>query len=477
VRAQDGASEVSRDPTRILSAGILATLMVLLAGTGYSFVALQHAITRERTVVATSERVTALISKIAEDLSRERATVLEAMTEEPVAYPAAVQSVDEMVHQLDQSITELAVLIPASEQPAWNKLGMRVRTFENDVALAFALARRGDPGGAEEILDRVAAHASALFGDLAVLIRVHGEYSHQLVSDTEKKLRVALTVALLTSLLTSLAVLGIWLVAVRQLRRQQHALALYTRRIEGANRELDAFAGRVAHDLKNILSPIPLANDLIRAHPGEAVLVERSAQRVNRSINNAVDVLDGLLSFTRAGEAPANGEPVSVADEALAVVDELQPLVAQLGAEIRLDIDASTDVVCGHSLLHVVLLNVIGNAVKFLADRPVRKVWVRARCEGAHTVIEIEDTGPGIAAGDLQRIFEPFYRAQDATAKGHGIGLATVQRIVHRCGGHIDVASTLGKGSVFSIFLPRLPPGASGRAGAFQTRPVQLAGS
>jgi signal transduction histidine kinase len=85
-------------------------------------------------------------------------------------------------------------------------------------------------------------------------------------------------------------------------------------------------------------------------------------------------------------------------------------------------------------------------------------VLVRARVEGAHTVIGVEDTGPGIAEELLERIFEPFYRGPGNTTSGHGIGLATVKRIVLRCGGSVSVSSTLGKGSVFTVVLPRPAP-------------------
>jgi signal transduction histidine kinase len=450
--------ELSRDPTHILTAGMLATLAVLLAGTMYSYFALQRAMEHEHAVVATSQRVTTLLSHVSEELAQERAAVLEAITEEPSTYGSLGERLDSDGHGLDEASAELHQLIPEDELSLWHPLAGRVHTFRAQIGLAFELARRGDRTGAEETLDRVAELAPRVFGDLAALTRVHGDRARALVHGTEDRLRMALVISLTASMITSVLMLTIWLMAVRRLRRQRRELDSYTRRIEGANRELDAFAGRVAHDLKNILSPIPIANDLIRAHPGEAVLVERSAQRLQRSFQKAVDVLEGLLTFTRAGDATTDGEVTRVADEALAVLDELQPLVARTGADVQLDVPPDAQVICGASLLHVLLLNLVGNAIKFLDERPVKRVLVRARIEAAQTAISVEDTGPGISEELLERIFEPFYRGPGTTAAGHGIGLATVKRIVQRCGGSVSVSSTVGKGSVFTVVLPRPAP-------------------
>jgi two-component system, NtrC family, sensor kinase len=204
-----------------------------------------------------------------------------------------------------------------------------------------------------------------------------------------------------------------------------------------------------------VLNPLVIACDLIGRHPGDPAIVENSRVRMERSLHKAMALLDGLLAFARASEAPSAAGRAAIADEAAAVVHELEPAARASGAAVALEIEPALEVACGPWLLHVVLLNLVGNAVKFMAQSERRQVTVRARGDGGEAIVEVEDTGPGIPAEALPRIFEPFYRAPGARTPGHGIGLATVQRVLAACGGRIEVSSTVGAGTRFRLRLPR----------------------
>src|SRR5262249_44538075 len=98
--------------------------------------------------------------------------------------------------------------------------------------------------------------------------------------------------------------------------------------------------------------------------------------------------------------------------------------------------------------------NLVQNAIKVLADSPVRRVAVRLSCEPPVARVEVEDTGPGIAPGHHAAIFEPHVRGPAAGGKGFGLGLATVKRLAESCGGEVGVESELGQGARFWFTLP-----------------------
>jgi signal transduction histidine kinase len=161
-----------------------------------------------------------------------------------------------------------------------------------------------------------------------------------------------------------------------------------------------------------------------------------------------------LLAFARASHAvdPDAAAPVRAAVEN--VLDETTQLASQLGATIEVAAIPDLVVRCEPGLLHVVLANVVGNAVKYLSGRPVRRVQIRVNREDGACRVEIADTGPGIPKDQLQKIFEPFYRVEAARGVGSGIGLATVRRILDARSGRVEVESEEGQGTRFVVWLP-----------------------
>jgi signal transduction histidine kinase len=97
------------------------------------------------------------------------------------------------------------------------------------------------------------------------------------------------------------------------------------------------------------------------------------------------------------------------------------------------------------------LLNLLSNAVKYGEGKPVH---VRVLREGAGAAVEVTDSGPGIPAADLSRIFDDFVRLDDATGQGTGLGLPIARRLAQLLGGSLEVSSALGEGSTFRLVLP-----------------------
>jgi signal transduction histidine kinase len=238
------------------------------------------------------------------------------------------------------------------------------------------------------------------------------------------------------------------------LARSRSELAATATLLEQRNDDLDAFAGRVAHDLRNILSPLPILAAQLRAVRSRPDDVAAVTERVARAGVRATGFLDTLLAFARSGRGGADSYAgASVRAAVSGALDSLAGLREEVGAEVETDIEDAS-VACAPPLLQAVTTNLLSNALKFMDGRPVRRVRVVARGRGNTCQITVEDTGPGIATEHQGRLFEPFYRTPGARAPGSGLGLATVHRIVEASGGSIAVASRLEEGTRFTVTLP-----------------------
>jgi signal transduction histidine kinase len=331
------------------------------------------------------------------------------------------------------------------------------RAYEGALGRVIALRRQG-PGG-----DAV---AGVFEGEVQPARDALDRALMSLSELQEKQLQAATgaareTVSLTLHLLIGLAgvallvtvVLGIQLSrALRALEDQREELARHTERIEEVNRELDAFAGRVSHDLRNLLSPIAFAAATLRRSTSKPAAIEPLADRIQRGVDRSISMIEGLLAFSRSArpEPFASSSIAAVVEE---VLEQVAPLAAQVGATLESSVE-DTDVACSRELLNVVALNLVGNALKFLEGRDRRWVRVSARRAGRSCELTVEDSGPGIPEDARARIFEPFYRVPGTRVPGVGIGLATVRRIVDAHGGQIDVGSVPSEGTTVRVRLP-----------------------
>jgi signal transduction histidine kinase len=223
-------------------------------------------------------------------------------------------------------------------------------------------------------------------------------------------------------------------------------------RLEIVNRDLDAFAGRIAHDLRNVLAPLALLTRRLR-HSPDAVAVGRTADQLDALGYRAARLIESLLAFARGGASTANSAVGSVADAVREAAADVAPLATELSVTIAVEVE-DVRVRCPPALLYTVVSNLVGNAVKFVAGCSQRDVAVVARAIDGRCEIAVSDTGPGIPAEWRARVFEPFVRVPGTTAAGSGIGLATVHRIVRAHGGVIVVRSDPGEGTTIVVQLP-----------------------
>jgi signal transduction histidine kinase len=258
------------------------------------------------------------------------------------------------------------------------------------------------------------------------------------------------------------------------------AVAVRTADLVRANEEIQRFAYIVSHDLRSPLvnvmgftSELDTATATLRDFidtaekraPGilsdearvaaredlpEAIaFIRTSTQKMDRLIN-------AILRLSREGRRVLSAEPLSLADIAGNVRDSVRHLADERGVEIVVETPLPS-LVGDRLAIEQVLSNLVENAVKYTSpDRPGRIV-IRGRSERGRRIIEVADNGRGIAASDHARIFDLFRRSGAQDQPGEGIGLAHVRALVYRLGGRIDVASTLGVGTIFTISLPAQP--------------------
>jgi PAS domain S-box-containing protein len=243
------------------------------------------------------------------------------------------------------------------------------------------------------------------------------------------------------------------LVDTTERRQAEEELRLRKTELETINRELDAFCYTVSHDLRAPLRAITGLSQVLRLEYGPA-LDARGAdftQRIADACTRMDGMIQDLLAYSR----------LTRDDIQLGMVD-LQALAREAMQQLRADIEDRDAVIevdeplpraFAHSLtLRLALVNLLSNAMKFVAPGTVPRVRVRGETVADRVRLSVEDNGIGIAPEHQERIFGLFQRLHpDSAYPGTGIGLAIVRRAVERMGGTVGVESRPGQGSRFWI--------------------------
>ncbi len=308
--------------------------------------------------------------------------------------------------------------------------------------------------------------------DFASLKALNARYASTAADAVLRARREAILVAVGFGGLGVLVAVLATVLVIRLLGFRARLINEHTQMLGARASELEAFAGRVAHDLRNPLSAVALRVLAASRRAGLDSKVHEDLDKVARQVQRMNDIIDGLLEFARAGATPTLGASADLGDVLEETVADLRPAAASAGASISVEAFPPTRVACTPGALTSVLSNLVGNAVKYIGDGrdPVRRIAVRVRDGRGAVRIEVEDNGPGLPPGAEQRVFEPFLRATTSNKPGIGLGLATVKKIVEAYQGRTGVDSRPGRGSTFWFELPRasagapLPPGRSALA-------------
>ena len=224
--------------------------------------------------------------------------------------------------------------------------------------------------------------------------------------------------------------------------------------LEAANRELEAFNYTVSHDLRLPLAGISGYSDLLLARCAHT-LDEQSLLFLNR-IDDATRQMDQLigtmLRFSRLSRCDVNRETADLTAMAREIAAQL--LVDDPGRQVTIAVAEGMTVEGDGQLLRVVLENLLGNAWKYTARQGEARIEFGAVETGDGRAFFVRDNGAGFDMADAEKLFRPFVRLPGATDfAGHGIGLATVQRIIQRHGGRVWAEGEPGKGATFWFTL------------------------
>jgi len=243
----------------------------------------------------------------------------------------------------------------------------------------------------------------------------------------------------------------------RDLPAEQGVLVVVRDRTEEMRRELAEreFVSNAAHELRNPLAGISGAIEVLRAGAkDDPEALEHFLRRLSEDVERMSRLMQSLLTLARV-EALPEGEAEAV-DVSSAASDAVAA-AAQEGIEVRVDVEPGLAAEGDPLLLRQVLIGLLSNAVRHTSTAGT--VILRGRRGNGDAVIEVVDTGTGISAEEVDRVFERFYRSSDALAhEGFGLGLAIAKRMVHVMGGSIGAASEEGHGSIFWVRLPAAEP-------------------
>jgi signal transduction histidine kinase len=253
---------------------------------------------------------------------------------------------------------------------------------------------------------------------------------------------------------------------VREREKAQQSLTEYrdhleelveerTAALQVANRELEAFSYSVSHDLRSPLRSLDGFSQALVEDYGEVLEAEGQdyLKRIRTASQRMARLIDDMLLLSRLSRGDMNRGEIDVSALAQEVVTELRETYPERDVDVVIEpgLVANAD----QRLLRVLLQNLVGNAWKFTAKQEKATIHV-AHSNGDVQAFMVRDDGVGFDMAYADKLFGAFQRLHSAGEfEGTGIGLATVQRIVHRHGGRVWAESELGAGATFFFTLPR----------------------
>lgn len=234
----------------------------------------------------------------------------------------------------------------------------------------------------------------------------------------------------------------------------EETVAARTSELKAANEELEAFSYSVSHDLRAPLRAIGgFTRMLEKSLPGDVTEATRKhMERIRANVRKMGELIDGLLNFSSLGRRSLSKIQLAPSEVARAVLLDLHPEIDE--TRVRVEIAEMPVCQADETLLNQVFANLICNALKYSRDRHPAIVNVGSFQEKDETVYFVRDNGAGFEMKYAERLFHVFQRLHRADQfEGTGIGLAIVQRIIHRHGGRIWAEAELDRGATFYFTL------------------------
>ena len=370
--------------------------------------------------------------------------------------PSTWHTIDGLRHALDEAVQSYLTL------PAFPRERERFRATQRELLEFDSLissvrdARRnesvptGTTASIHALFDRLDASMEgiiALNSDEARILADRIEATRI----SERRFAIVLDGASATLALAAAALIVLFV------RRSQRLVSTARQLAEARAEELDAFAGRVAHDIKSPLAGALLWAELTARRTSEDPSLSDPLHRFESSLRRGVQLVDALLDFARSGAQADPAASTSVHDVLTDLAEELRPVAEAENITLVFEpVDRAVRVSCPAGVLTSIAGNLVRNAIKYMGARERREIRMVANVADDAVNFVVEDTGPGMSPDVAKICFEPFRRGADVTQPGLGLGLSTVRRLVVAHRGHVGVRSRLGDGSTFWFDLPRV---------------------
>ena len=470
-----------------LVVAVVASMALLRQGQHY-----RDAIDAQQRTQARADRLLALMGRME---SGQRGYLLTGDAEFLSIYQEALPTVPKAMAELNGDIKT------NSEQEAlWRRLEPLLRNKLAEMAETIRLYDSGDRAGAltmirsgaglrdmEQATDLILGIKAKEKQELDASYVDAGRQEWLLLGINAMAVMLIIAVAFVSILIVRRAnvAMGRAQAVLRDVNSELEAsVAARTAELRAANEEIQKFAYIVSHDLRSPLVNIMGFTSELETLKGELfkTLAELRAERKNgvtpsmndgpgpedqaiaddfdealsfikASITKMDRLINAVLTISREGNRTLRPEEIDMNALLATMSQAMAHQVQATGAEV--DIGTLPDIVSDRLALEQIFSNLLDNALKYLRDDEPGKIRVRGRSEGNRVIIEVEDNGRGIDERDQERVFELFRRAGRQDKPGEGMGLAHVRALVRRLGGVINLKSKQGKGSTFTVTLPR----------------------
>lgn len=470
ISRREGGAEAER-PARwslLLSVGLILVALVALVVMPLGVRLYTDRLERYRDEVAQPARD--LVNTIQLSLAREMGALRGFVISQNEGFLVRYEEALRQERRATKALTPLVERLGPEVTAAFEELGDRVDRWHARTTEAEILQRQLVPEAfVERLPTEELRYEEALEAAERLRERIVAEVDRQR-SQVLRAEGVSLATTAFLALLAfgaALAVLWLW----RRLRAYAGAAEDRRVEVERVSEERAVLIRGITHDLKNPLGAARNNIQLLR----EGVVTgaerrERSLKRSERGIDTALGIIDDLLLLARAeqGRLPLDFSRTDLAALVREVADDQQAEAQKADIGVRIELPDDGPVVETDSRrVREIIRNLLSNAVKYTPEGGRVSLRMmegenrrRTEPEGDWVAVEVADSGPGIPPGDMERIFQEFSRLAggEEKAEGSGLGLAISRRVARLLGGDILVRSDVGRGSVFTLRLPRQRP-------------------
>lgn len=243
--------------------------------------------------------------------------------------------------------------------------------------------------------------------------------------------------------------------------KQQKALEEALVQAENANKAKSTFLSNMSHDIRTPMNAIIGFTNLAQTHIEEKALVQNYLEKIVSASTHLLSLINDILDMSRieSGKIQIQEDEMSIADTLKEIRSLIQPMAEDKKQQFSIDMDIQNNhIYCDKLRLNQVLINLLGNAIKFTPEGGKVELKIKQELEGPDGygvyIFKVKDTGIGVAPEFLESIFKAFEREKSTVEKGiqgTGLGLAITKSIVELMGGKISVESTPGEGTEFTV--------------------------